>query len=67
MRVLAVTVSDRVQWQRRLCAAGQHQEVLLHETAVSWIRKRMALEKPKGLPWYELSLVTSKNKKDRQQ
>ena len=28
-------------------------DVLLHETAVSWFRKRMAKERPDGLPWQE--------------
>ena len=28
-------------------------DVLLHETAVSWFRKRMRNERPEGLPWHE--------------
>ena len=52
MLVLAVTVSDRVQWRRRLCAAGQHQEVLLHETAVAWVRHREKTVRPVR-PWEE--------------
>ena len=28
-------------------------DLLLHETAVSWFRNRMRLERPVGLPWLE--------------
>ena len=35
-------------------------DVLLHETAVSWVRSQLRKTRPEGLPWEETSIAHSR-------